>query len=182
MEALWILREHINIHQPVNPWDCTNSQFIQNIPSNHPILKLLDPTFQTEDSIFWWRKSHWKWWTYHTMAAATLNVMSWHIRNLLLLFIYHCKFYLCANFPGSRFTLSRNRKVSITQTFHDCKYLLLRSSLVFYILTKKGECWIPSPGFHLVPRNMIVSRPKVSHYFLHFLYWITNSKSPLYSK
>ena len=58
------------------------------------------------------------------MAATTLNVVSQHIRNLLLLF-HHRKFSLCANFPGSLFTLSRNLKGSIRRTFRDCNYLLM---------------------------------------------------------
>ena len=50
--------------------------------------------------------------------------------------------YLYEKFPGSCFALSHVHKGSICMDFHNYKYLLLRSSLVFYILTKTGECWI----------------------------------------
>ena len=57
------------------------------------------------------------------MAATTLNVVYWHIRNILLLLLYHSYFYFCANLPGSRFSLFCDYKGPIHTNVYDCNYL-----------------------------------------------------------
>ena len=124
-------------------WDekSSNPYFKMNIPDIYSI----EYTAYIERSIleFTWprpRRISNKW--FHILiTTTTLNMLSRHIRNILLLFD-HCKISLCTKFPGSCFSLPRDRKGSICMKFHDCNYLILRSLLVFYILTNTGECWI----------------------------------------
>ena len=153
MNALPILHKHIYIYHLVNPWDHTIYWVIQNFSANHPGQKLLNPVLQTEYSRFWWRKSHWMWWTYFPTAATTLTCCT-GISGIHYYFIYHHKISICANLPGSQITLSRDPHRSIRKTFQNYKYLPLRSLSVFYILTKTGECWISCSVLNLVPHEI----------------------------
>ena len=127
------------------------------------------------------------------MAATTLNVVYWHIRNILLLLLYHSYFYFCANLPGSRFSLSCDYKGPIHTNVYDCNYLLKCSLLALYILTNTGDYWISSSVLNLVLCKIPLRKyqkifiewfpaQKFPAILLHCLYQIPNPKPPLYPK
>ena len=149
MDTLQILRENINMHNLVNPWYCTISLAIQNMPENYLRRKISDLIFQTKYSRFRLRKLYLMWLTQLPIATTMLNVLSRHIHNLLLFFIVTRFLYVLISLV-LKFILLRYREESIRKTFHDCKCLLLHSLLVFYILTKTRECWMSSSEFNLL--------------------------------
>ena len=76
------------------------------------------------------------WGLYHAECAVPVYPESVYLS-------YYRKISLFANFPGFQIALSCDRHRSIHKTFHDYKYLLLRSSSVLYIITKTGVLDIP---------------------------------------
>ena len=102
---------------------------VQTIPENHPRWKILDPIFQTEDSRFRWRISHWTWWTKFLMAATTLNVLSQNISISYYYFIIaeflYVLIYLAPNFPSCSIVkdpLSQNFTTVTTYFYVICYY------------------------------------------------------------